>query len=83
MRSEFPLLLARHGKMQILAELGIVDPDAMRRGWEEYCRTGSTALKIPLFLTMQVELWLQAQARGESHAESEADAALHAYAVHD
>jgi asparagine synthase (glutamine-hydrolysing) len=61
MRAEFPLLLARHGKMQILAELGIVDPDAMRRGWEEYCRTRSTALKIPLFLTMHVELWLQAQ----------------------
>jgi asparagine synthase (glutamine-hydrolysing) len=71
MRAEFPLLLARHGKMQILADLGIVDPDALRRGWEEYCRTGSTALKIPLFLTMHVELWLQAQARAAPQAAEE------------
>lgn len=83
MRSEFPLLLARHGKMQMLAELGIVDPDAMRRGWEEYCRTGSTALKIPLFLTMNVELWLQAQARAEPWLDDDAGSTLRSYALHD
>jgi asparagine synthase (glutamine-hydrolysing) len=66
MRTEFPLLLERHGKMPMLAELGIVDPVAMGRSWEEYRRTGSTALKIPLFLTMHVELWLQAHARSEA-----------------
>jgi asparagine synthase (glutamine-hydrolysing) len=83
MRSEFPLLLARHGKMQRLAELGIVDPDAMRRGWEEYCRTGSTALKIPLFLTMHVELWLQAQGQEGSAPVDSAGTALRSYAFHD
>lgn len=81
MRAEFPLLLQRHGKMQMLAELGIVDPDAMHRSWEEYCRTGSTALKIPLFLTMHVELWLQAQAR-EPGAD-DAGSAVRSYAFHD
>ena len=83
MRSEFPLLLARHGKMQMLADLGIVDPDAMRQGWEEYCRTGSTALKIPLFLTMHVELWLRAQARGESQPADGAERTVRSYAFHD
>ncbi len=79
MRSEFPLLLARHGKMQMLADLGIVDPGAMRRAWEEYCRTGSTALKIPLFLTMHVAR-LRAQARAEPHLVDETDA--HAASTH-
>ena len=83
MRSEFPLLLARHGKMQMLADLGIVDPDAMRQGWEEYCRTGSTALKIPLFLTMHVELWLQAQARVEPPPTEYAESPFRSYAFHD
>ena len=83
MRSEFPLLLARHGKMQMLEELGIVDPDAMRRGWEEYCRTGSTALKIPLFLTMHVELWLQAQARVAPPSAAYAESPSPSYAFHD
>ena len=83
MRSEFPLLLARHGKMQVLAELGIVDPDAMRRGWEEYCRTGSTALKIPLFLTMHVELWLEARTRAEPWLDDDAGSTLRSFALHD
>ena len=61
MRAEFPVLLARYGKMQNLADLGIVEPALVRRGWEEYCRTGNLALKIPLLLTMQVELWLRAR----------------------
>jgi len=82
MRSEFPLLLARYGEMHMLADLGIVDPNAMRRGWEDYCRTGSTALKIPLFLTMQVELWLLAQAHVEPPAAA-AWSASPAYAFHD
>ena len=83
MRSEFPLLLARHGKMQMLADLGIVDPDAMRRGWEEYCRTGSTALKIPLFLTMHVELWLRAQAQAAPQAANDAEGPSRSYAFRD
>ena len=83
MRAEFPLLLARHGKMQILADLGIVDPEAMRRGWEEYCRTGSTALKIPLFLTMHVELWLQAQTRPEPRKAAEVEPTFPSFAFSD
>jgi asparagine synthase (glutamine-hydrolysing) len=83
MRAEFPVLLERHGKMQMLADLGIVEPDAMRRGWDEYCRTGSTALKIPLFLTMQVELWLRAHAREQSGVGSAASAPDASYVLQD
>jgi asparagine synthase (glutamine-hydrolysing) len=83
MRAEFPLLLERHSKMQMLAELGIVEPEPMRRSWEEYCRTGSTALKIPLFLTMQVELWLRGHARRESFVDSTVKARETSYAQQD
>jgi asparagine synthase (glutamine-hydrolysing) len=66
MLQEFPLLLARHGKMQMLADLGIVEPRILRASWNEYLRTGNVAIKIPLFLTMHVELWLQARAAARS-----------------
>jgi len=66
MLQEFPLLLARHGKMQMLADLGIVEPNLVRASWEEYRRRGDVALKIPLFLTMQVELWLRARVDSSS-----------------
>ncbi|HKW09043.1 MAG TPA: asparagine synthase-related protein [Gemmatimonadaceae bacterium] len=62
MLQEFPLLLERHGKMQMLADLGIVEPKVVQSSWEEYRRTGNVAIKIPLFLTMQVELWLRGRA---------------------
>ena len=62
MLQEFPLLLERHGKMQMLADLGIVEPKVVHSSWEEYRRTGNVAIKIPLFLTMQVELWLRGRA---------------------
>jgi asparagine synthase (glutamine-hydrolysing) len=83
MRSEFPVLLARHGKMQMLADLGIVEPEAMRRGWEEYCRTGDTSIKIPLYLTMQVELWLQARARQAPAPAIALEEKERFYAIHD
>jgi asparagine synthase (glutamine-hydrolysing) len=59
MREQFPVLLARYGEMQALADLGIVEPSQIRSSWDEYCRSGSVAIKVPLFLTMQVELWLR------------------------
>lgn len=81
MRAEFPLLLQRHGTMQMLSDLGIVEPRAVREAWSEYCRTGSSALKVPLFLTMHVELWLQgrfgASRGGEPRPGVEALAAAH------
>jgi asparagine synthase (glutamine-hydrolysing) len=71
MLQEFPVLLARHGKMQMLAELGIVEPRKVQEGWDEYRRTGNVAIKIPLFLTMHVELWLRARAQSSFMANNE------------
>ena len=65
MLQEFPLLLERYGKMQMLADLGIVEPKVVLAKWEEYRRTGNVAIKIPLFLTMQVELWLRNRVGGQ------------------
>lgn len=42
-----------------LAELGIVDPDALRQGWTRYLRNGAEDLGVNLFLTFQTELWLR------------------------
>jgi len=44
-----------------LAELGIVDRRALSEAWKEFLRTGANDLKIPLFLTLSVELWLRAR----------------------
>ncbi|MGI9183246.1 MAG: asparagine synthetase B family protein [Longimicrobiaceae bacterium] len=42
-----------------LAELGIVDPAALRRLWSVYLRQGGGELGVNLFLTLQAELWLR------------------------
>ena len=70
MMQEFPPLLARYGKMQMLADLGIVEPPKVQESWDEYRRTGNVAIKIPLFLTMHVELWLRARSRGSNESSS-------------
>jgi hypothetical protein len=44
-----------------LSELGIVDRGALNEAWKEFLRTGANDLKIPLFLTLSVELWLRAR----------------------
>ena len=61
MRTEFPLFLEEALREPLLAELGIVDPAELRRGWIRFLETGANSLKIPLFLTLQVELWLRAR----------------------
>ncbi len=43
-----------------LAELGIVDPAALRRLWSVYLRQGGGELGVNIFLTFQAELWLRA-----------------------
>jgi len=59
MRAEFPVFLAEALRKPLLAELGVVDPAELRRGWTRFLETGANSLKIPLFLTLQVELWLR------------------------
>ena len=43
-----------------LAELGIIEPAALRRGWEAWRATGDGNLGVALFLTLQTEFWTRA-----------------------
>jgi asparagine synthase (glutamine-hydrolysing) len=61
LREAFPELMRTFMERPLLAELGIVEPSAIRANWERYLRTGDVTLKIPLFLTLQVELWLRSR----------------------
>lgn len=46
-------------KESMLAELGIVDPGALQRGWEEFERHRTANQAAILLLTLAAELWLQ------------------------
>jgi asparagine synthase (glutamine-hydrolysing) len=61
MREVIPELLEHVLESPILADLGIIEPSRVRVAWAQYLRTGDLSLKIPLFLTIQVELWLRAR----------------------
>jgi asparagine synthase (glutamine-hydrolysing) len=43
-----------------LAELGIIEPAALRRGWEAWKASGDGNLGVALFLTLQTEFWTRA-----------------------
>lgn len=45
-----------------LAELGIVDPAALRGAWSGFLGRGGGELAVNLLLTLQAELWLRARA---------------------
>jgi hypothetical protein len=47
----------RHGR---LAEMGIIDPAALGRGWQEWQATQDGNLGVALFLTLQTEFWTRA-----------------------
>jgi asparagine synthase (glutamine-hydrolysing) len=68
MRASFPPLMHYLVKDSILGELGVIDPSAIRANWDRFTRTGNNSLKIPLFLTLQAELWLRARLRPEQLA---------------
>ena len=61
MRESYPRLMDPLLDSLRLAELGIVDRRALSEAWKEFLRTGANDLKIPLFLTLSVELWLRAR----------------------
>jgi asparagine synthase (glutamine-hydrolysing) len=43
-----------------LAELGIIEPTALRRGWDAWKANGDGNLGVALFLTLQTEFWTRA-----------------------
>lgn len=47
----------RHSR---LADLGIIDPAALERGWREWQATRDGNLGVALFLTLQTEFWTRA-----------------------
>lgn len=49
-----------------LAELGMVDADALRRGWRHYRQRGGGALGVNVFFALQAELWLRARLGNDS-----------------
>lgn len=64
MKADFPALAARAFRAPRLAELGIVDPAALRASCDRYARTGDGSLGFGLVQTLQVELWLRAREGG-------------------
>jgi len=45
----------------LLADMGIVDADALRRQWRTYLRHGGGELGVNILLTLQAEFWLRAR----------------------
>ena len=66
MRRVFPAWMEQVLARPVLGELGVVVPSEIRRAWLEFLNTGRNDLKIPLFLTLHVELWLRARLRARS-----------------
>lgn len=70
MRSEFPALAAEAFRAPRLAELGIVDPAALRAACGTYARTADGSLGFALAQTLHVELWLRARERAGAAPQS-------------
>ena len=80
MRSGGERLFAESFGAPLLAELGIVDPVALRRMANEYLLGGNSSWGVNLFLTMQCEMWLRSRmnvpARGEQRYRTRASLAV-------
>jgi asparagine synthase (glutamine-hydrolysing) len=53
-------LVAEATRHSRLAQLGIIDPAALERGWREWQATQDGNLGVALFLTLQTEFWTRA-----------------------
>jgi asparagine synthase (glutamine-hydrolysing) len=71
MRSTGADLVAEAVRHSRLADLGIVDPDALWRGWQQWEANGDGNLGVALFLTLQTEFWTRAHetSRGSPNGE--------------
>jgi asparagine synthase (glutamine-hydrolysing) len=61
MRAAGDDLIAQATRHSRLAELGIIEPAALGRGWREWQHTQDGNLGVSLFLTMQAEFWARAE----------------------
>jgi len=67
MREAFPGLFAELFRSPlVLAELGLVNPKVLQHSLREYLERGaSSAQRVALFYTLQLEWWLRSRLRGE------------------
>lgn len=72
MREVYAALLGECFHDPVLAQLGIVDPRRLRERAADYVERNDVRFEVPLFLTLQTELWLQARARPGRFAAAEA-----------
>ena len=60
MRAHYPALFEHLFRSPLLlAEMGVVDPEALRRSVDAYLGGGDRRLRVALFYTLQTELWLR------------------------
>src|SRR5713101_4644866 len=76
MRTRYPELLKSVLAAPALAELGLIQPDALRRSCSEYLRHGDDDVAQALFSTLHAELWLRARLRPRAAPEMPADTAV-------
>jgi asparagine synthase (glutamine-hydrolysing) len=68
MQTMYPRLVNKVLDSPVLAELGIIDPRALRRVADiSLSRTWNDEVAAALFFTLQTELWLQARTRPDSN----------------
>ena len=82
MRAHYPALFYNLFRSPLLlAEMGIVDPGALRRSVDAYLGGGDRSLRVALFYTLQTELWLRTRSgtrprvRGEQPDRRESEVA--------
>jgi len=63
MRTRYPELLTSVLEAPALGELGLIQPDVLRRCHREYLGHGDEDVALALFSTLHAELWLQARLR--------------------
>ncbi len=66
MRTRYPELLTGVLEAPALAELGLIQPDALRRSYREYLDHGDDDVAVALFSTLHAELWLRARLRARA-----------------
>lgn len=60
-RSDIDGVVAGAFKDSMLSQLGVVNEPRLIEAWDRYRQGGDLSLGFPLFLTLQVELWLRAR----------------------
>jgi asparagine synthase (glutamine-hydrolysing) len=62
-RRRLPELIGKVSHAWTLAQLGVIEPEALARGCDQYARSWDADVAMALLHTLQVELWLRARLR--------------------